>query len=53
MNRTPKEATVKGFQYRTHDELEAHLAALLDVYNFAKRLKALRGLTPYQAICKA
>ncbi|MDO9499610.1 MAG: IS481 family transposase, partial [Falsiroseomonas sp.] len=22
-------------------------------YNFARRLKTLRGLTPYEAICKA
>src|SRR4051812_19497526 len=29
------------------------LAAFLDAYNFAKRLKTLRGLTPYEAICRA
>ncbi|HWY84909.1 MAG TPA: IS481 family transposase, partial [Roseiarcus sp.] len=25
----------------------------LDAYNFARRLKTLRGLTPYEFICKA
>ncbi|MCJ2105996.1 IS481 family transposase, partial [Methylobacterium sp. E-041] len=25
----------------------------LDAYNFARRLKTLRGLTPYEAICRA
>ena len=53
MNRTLKEATVKRFHYQTHDELKAHLAIFLAAYNFAKRLKTLRGLTPYEAICRA
>jgi transposase InsO family protein len=53
MNRTLKEATVKRYHYETHDQLKAHLAAFLDAYNFAKRLKTLRGLTPYEAICSA
>jgi transposase InsO family protein len=53
MNRSLKEATVKRYHYDTHRQLEEHLAAFLDAYNFAKRLKALRGLTPYEAICKA
>ncbi|MDI3469983.1 MAG: Mobile element protein [Pseudolabrys sp.] len=53
MNRSLKEATVKRYHYDTHRQLEEHLAAFLDAYNFAKRLKTLRGLTPYEAICKA
>lgn len=53
MNRTLKEATVRRYHYKTHQQLKAHLAAFLDAYNFAKRLKTLSGLTPYQAICKA
>jgi hypothetical protein len=28
-------------------------ANFADAYNFARRLKALRGLTPYEFICKA
>ena len=53
MNRSLKEATVRRYHYDTHRQLEEHLAAFLNAYNFAKRLKTLRGLTPYQAICKA
>ena len=53
MNRTLKEATVRRYHYQTHGQLEDHLAAFLDAYNFARRLKTLRGLTPYEAICKA
>jgi len=53
MNRTLKEATVKRYHYDRHDQLQAHLAAFLDAYNFAKRLKTLQGLTPYERICKA
>jgi len=52
MNRTIKEATVKRFYYQTHDQLRAHLANFVAAYNFAKRLKTLRGLTPYEYICK-
>ena len=53
MNRTLKEATIRRYHYASHRELEEHLAAFLDAYNFAKRLKTLRGLTPYETICKA
>jgi transposase InsO family protein len=52
MNRTIKEATVKRFFYDTHDQLRAHLSDFIAAYNFARRLKTLRGLTPYEAICK-
>ena len=51
MNRTLKEATVRRYHYDTNRQLEEHLAAFLDAYNFAKRLKTLRGLTPYEHIC--
>jgi transposase InsO family protein len=52
MNRTLKEATVKRYHYGTHAQLKEHLHAFLMAYNFAKRLKTLRGLTPYEHICK-
>jgi transposase InsO family protein len=52
MNRTIKEATVKRFYYDTHDQLRSHLADFVAAYNFAKRLKTLKGLTPYEFICK-
>ena len=52
MNRTIKEATVKRFHYDTHQQLETHLADFINAYNFGKRLKTLKGLTPYECICK-
>ena len=51
MNRTVKEATVKRFHYETNDQLNTHLQTFLRAYNFAKRLKRLQGLTPYEFIC--
>ena len=53
MNRALKEATVKRFHYETHDQLRSHLSDFVDAYNFGRRLKTLKGLTPYEAICKA
>lgn len=52
MNRTLKEATVKRFYYETHSQLRSHLTDFVSAYNFAKRLKTLKGLTPYEYICK-
>jgi transposase InsO family protein len=52
MNRTIKEATVKRYHYDSHQQLEAHLENFVDAYNFAKRLKTLKGLTPYEYVCK-
>ena len=53
MNRTFKDATVRSYHYDSHQQLRDHLAAFVGSYNFAKRLKALAGLTPFEAICKA
>ena len=52
MNRTIKDATVKRYHYDDHNQLRRHLADFLDAYNFGKRLKTLKGLTPYEFICK-
>ncbi len=52
MNRTIKDATVKRYHYESHDRLHEHLQTFLDAYNYAKRLKTLKGLTPYEFICK-
>ena len=52
MNRTIKEATVQRYHYDSHDQLRAHLCNFVDAYNFARRLKTLKGLTPYEFICK-
>jgi transposase InsO family protein len=48
MNRTLKEATVGRSHYDTHQQREDHLAAFLDAYNFARRFKTLRGLSPHE-----
>jgi transposase InsO family protein len=52
MNRTLKEATVKRYHYGSHAELREHLAIFVLAYNHAKRLKTLRGLTPYEFVCR-
>lgn len=53
MNRTIKKATVRRYHYGTHDELRAHLQLFVDAYNYGRRLKAIRGLTPYEAVCQS
>ncbi|SNZ21340.1 Integrase core domain-containing protein [Cohaesibacter gelatinilyticus] len=52
MNRTIKETTVKRYHYDNHEQLIAHLDDFINVYNYARRLKTLKGLTPYEFICK-
>jgi hypothetical protein len=52
MNRTIKDAIVKRYHYDDHDHLERHLADFVSAYNFGRRLKTLKGLTPYELICK-
>ena len=52
MNRTIKDATVKRYHYDSHEQLRSHLADFVDAYNYARRLKTLSGLTPYEYICK-
>lgn len=52
MNRTIKEATVKRYHYHSHQQLEAHLADFVSAYNFGRRPKTLKGLTPYEYIFK-
>ena len=50
MNRTIKDATVKRYHYDTHDQLRVHLQLFVDASNHARRLKTLRGLTPYEFV---
>jgi len=52
MNRTLKEATIRRYHYERRDRLKAHLAAFVDAYNFARRLKPLNGLTPFEFVAK-
>ncbi|MER9494321.1 IS3 family transposase, partial [Mesorhizobium sp. M0320] len=47
-----KDATVKRFYYESHDQLRQHLADFVLAYNFGRRLKILKGLTPFEYICK-
>jgi transposase InsO family protein len=51
MNRTIKEATVQRYHYDSHDQLRRHLDDFVAAYNFGRRLKTLKGLTPYEFIC--
>ncbi len=50
MNRTIKDARVKRYHYETHEQLRAHLQLFVDAYNYARRLKTLRGLAPYEHV---
>ena len=53
MNRTIKDATVKRYHHESNGQLVRHLDDFVDAYNSARRLKSLKGLTPYELICKA
>jgi len=53
MNRTIKQATVQRYHYGNHDQLRRHLDDFICAYNFGRRLKTLKGLTPYEFVCKA
>jgi Integrase core domain len=53
MNRTIKEATVKRYHDDRHEQLKTHLSDFINAYNYARRLKTLKGLTPYEFIVKA
>jgi len=48
-----KDATVRRFYYESHEQLRRHLADFISAYNYGRRLKTLKGLTPYEFICKA
>ena len=52
MNRTLKEATVRRYHYETHAQRRQHLSDFVAAYNYARRLKTLKGLTPSEYICK-
>ena len=52
MNRTIKDATVKRYHYESHEQLRQHLKLFIDAYNHGRRLKTLRGLTPYEYVAR-
>ena len=41
------------YHYDSHEQLRAHVADLVAAYNFARRLKVLKGVLPYEYICNA
>ncbi|CAI9122306.1 hypothetical protein LMG32879_003166, partial [Brytella acorum] len=41
-----------GLKRPVTDQLRQHLTNFVAAYNFARRLKTLRGLTPYEFICQ-
>jgi Integrase core domain len=54
MNRTLRDATVERYHHGSHDQPRAHLLRLfVDACDHARRLKTLRGLTPYEFIHQA
>ncbi len=53
MNRTIKEATVQRYHYDDHEQLRRHLEQFVNAYNFGRRLKTIKGLTPFEAVCRA
>ena len=52
MNRTIKDATVSRYHYGTHEQIRRYLNDFILAYNFARKLKTLKGLTPYEYLCK-
>lgn len=50
MNRMIKDATIKRYPYDSHEQLRTHLADVPAACNFARRLKTLSGLAPYDHI---
>lgn len=52
MNRTIKDATVRRYHHDDRDQLRRHLDNFVAAYNFGRQLKTLKGLTPYEFICK-
>ena len=52
MNRTIG-ATFQRFHYESHQQLRQHLADFVAAYNFGRRLKTPKGLTPFEYICKS
>ena len=52
MSRTIKDAKVKRYHYDNHELQRIYLTDFIAANNFARRLKTLEGLSPYEYICK-
>ena len=50
--RNHQESRRKRFHYDDHRKFEAHLANFINACNYGRRLKTLKGFTPYGYICK-
>jgi len=48
-----QKATVKRYHSDRHEQLKTHLSDFINAYNYARRLKTLKGLTPYEFIVNA
>jgi Integrase core domain len=48
----PRYANGPTARFLTHEQLNQHLNDFINAYNFSRRLKTLKGLTPYEFICK-
>lgn len=48
----PKRGNRQTISLRFSRSTKQHLYAFVMAYNFAKRLKTLRGLTPYEYFCQ-
>ena len=53
MNRTIKDATVKHFHDEVHDQLRSQLTDFINAYDFGRRLKTIKALTPDEVIWKS
>ena len=53
MNRTLKDVNVRRCHHASHAEMRVHPQLFLNAYNHARRLKALRGLTPCEFTWRA
>lgn len=47
-----RDEAVKRYYYESSDQLRQHLDTFVQAYNYARRLKTLKGLTPYEFICR-
>lgn len=52
MNRIIKDATVKCYHYKDQQQPQNYLSDFINAYNYARRMKTLGGLTPYEYVCK-
>ncbi len=52
MSRTIKDAAVKRYHYADHQQLAPHRKLFLNANSYARRLKAMEGLTPQEHLCR-